>query len=398
MVPRQRIPSASIRRSRRLKIALLAARLPPVYDGVGDHADRLARTLQQLGHEVAVITAGSVPEAPVYPVERLGSGWGLRAAIRAAAVLRAMRPDGVVVEYTPFLYGARSVVPIALLIAARRLRIRSAVVVHEAFYAPGSDALNSALKAWLSTVRDALTLVLADRIAVPGAARAHAIALRLPVVRDRLDVVPIGANIEAPPAFRREPLRPARIVMFGVVSRRRRLDLALEAVSQLVREGTDVYLDVIGRIYEADYARTISAQAQTDGIGERVVFHGELPADTLSATLGAATVAVHAAREGAIASSGSLLALLAHGLPVLAVRTANDDPIFAGAVRYVDDGAALLAALREVVADPAGTAELAAAGFERWRSTFRWDRVAEGIVTALLPRTAADDAGRGARR
>lgn len=395
---RQRIQSASSRRSRRLKIALLAARLPPAYDGVGDHADRLARTLQRLGHEVVVITAGSVPEAPGYPVERLGSTWGARAAIRAAAVLRTMRPDGIVVEYTPFLYGARSLVPIAVLIAARSLRIRSAIVVHEAFYARGSDALKSALKAGLSNLRDTLTLVLADRIAVPGAARAQAIALRLPIVRDRLDVVPIGANIEAPAAFRREPLRPARIVMFGVVSRRRRLELALEAVAQLVREGTSVCLDVIGRIYEADYAQMIAERAQSSGIGERVVFHGELPAEALSATLGAATVAVHAAREGAIASSGSLLALLAHGLPVLAVRTAHDDPIFNGAVRYVDDGAALLAALREVVADPATGDELAAAALERWRSTFHWDRVAAGIVSALLPRTAADDAGRGARK
>jgi len=45
-----------------MKIALLAARMPPACDGVGDHADRLAQTLSERGHDVFAMTIPPVTQ------------------------------------------------------------------------------------------------------------------------------------------------------------------------------------------------------------------------------------------------------------------------------------------------------------------------------------------------
>jgi glycosyltransferase involved in cell wall biosynthesis len=95
-------------------------------------------------------------------------------------------------------------------------------------------------------------------------------------------------------------------------------------------------------------------------------------------------MAVHASREGSIASSGSLLALLAHGVPTVALATRFDDPIFDGALRYADDDeAGLTRALQRLLDEPAAGAALSHAAFERARACFGWPLVAERVEQAL---------------
>jgi len=366
-----------------MKLALLAARLPPAHDGVGDHADMLARALAAAGHDVIVIAAGEVTPPTGYRLDVTGSSWGAAAVARAISVLQSERPDALVVEYTPFLYGARSQAPLALLIAARALRIRSAAIVHEAFHPPLAASRVGAFKATVLAARDAVTLGMADVLAAPSEPRAAALIARLPAAAARVTVVPIGANVEPPAGYRRAPLAPATIVAFGVVMPRRRLELAVDALATLVAGGDDVRLDIIGRTYDAAYAEDIVRLAAARGIAERVRFRGELSAAGISAAFASATAALHAAREGSIASSGSLLALLAHGVPTVALRTTGDDPVFASVLRYAGDAAGLAPALRELVHDPAEAAHLGAAATAAYDATFAWPAVAARLLDSL---------------
>jgi glycosyltransferase involved in cell wall biosynthesis len=369
-----------------MKIAVLAARLPPANDGVGDHADRLAGALAARGHEVVVIGAGEAAPSLNYALELAGRDWGMASTLRALSLLATRRPDALVVEYTPFLYyGARSAAPLLLLLAARALGIRSAIVVHEAFYERTHDGIGgSALKARLLALRDGATLRAGDEIIVPSAARAEATVRALPSVRDRLHVVRIGANVEPPASYLRAATTPPTVVTFGVVSRRRRIERAIDAVAQLVAAGSDVRLTIAGRIYDRPYAAELTHRAASAGIAGRVIFCDELSPAALSAVLGGAAVAIHAAREGAIASSGSLLALLAHGVPTVAVRTPDDDAVFARALRMADDSTdAIAAALDALIGDPAAAAAQSSAARELYRDQFAWDRVAGGLLEAL---------------
>jgi glycosyltransferase involved in cell wall biosynthesis len=366
-----------------MKLALLAARLPPAHDGVGDHADMLARALAAAGHDVVTIAAGEATPPTGYVLEVTGGSWGAAATARAISALRTHRPDAVIVEYTPFLYGPRSQTPLAVLLAARAMRIRSVAIVHEAFHTHAERSRVGRIKTGYLAARDAVTLSSADVIAVPSAARAAVVSARLPAYTDRVTVVPIGANVEPPAGYRREAATPSTVVAFGVVMPRRRLERAVDAIAALAAAGDDVRLDVIGRTYDATYAQQIVRLAAERGVSDRVRFRGELAPAQISEALRTATAAVHAAREGSIASSGSLLALLAHGVPTVALRTPDDDPVFGSALRYADDDAELAGALRTLAAEPRAAEHLSQAATATYGATFAWAAVAERLRHAL---------------
>lgn len=366
-----------------MKLAVLAARLPPANDGVGDHADRLACALAAAGHEVVVVTAGEAAPRAEYRLEIAGGTWGALATARAIAVLREQRVDGLAVEYTPFLYGARSQTPLAVLLAARALRVRSVALVHEAFHNRGGGAVRSGWKGGIFAARDAATLAHADAIAVPSAARAETIAQHLPGARARIALVPIGANVEPPPLYSRRAGMPVTIVAFGVVMPRRRLERCIAALARLAARGTDVRLDIIGRTHDAGYAAEIATRAGRAGIADRVRLRGELTPAELSRAFGAAAAAIHTAEEGSIAPSGSLLALLAHGVPTVALRTRSDDPVFSGVLHYADDDAELAASLFALTSEPRCAHGLSRAATACYKTHFAWPIVASGVCETL---------------
>jgi glycosyltransferase involved in cell wall biosynthesis len=367
-----------------MRIALVAARLPPATDGVGDHADKLARALAAAGHEVTVISAGDANPSTAYRLERVGGRWSTAASARAIGLLRGRRIEGVLIEYTPFLYGARSPAPLAVLAAARALGVRNVLIVHEAFYAGGTSAVKSSWKAALLGARDTATISLADVIAVPSRARANALTARLPATRNRVVVVPIGANIEPPANYHRAEHLPATVVSFGVVMPRRRLEHAINAVAQLAADGNNLQFDIIGRTHDKDYAAAMLELAARRGIGDRVRFRGQLAPAQISNEFGAAVAAVHAPHEGSIPSSGSLLALLAHGVPTIALRTAADDDVFRDALIFADDEPALAKALREIVREPQTAKRLESDAQACYQTNFAWATAADRLQQALL--------------
>ena len=196
-------------------------------------------------------------------------------------------------------------------------------------------------------------------------------------------MVPIGANVEPPSGYRRGRRTPATVVGFGVVMPRRRLEYAIDAIAELVTRGDDVQFEIIGRVFDRDYAMDLATRAHRAGIGDRVRFLGELAPVQISQAFAGASAAVHAAQEGSIASSGSLLALLAHGVPTVALRTPDDDPVFGSALRYADDDAELAGALRALAAEPRAAERLSQEATATYRATFAWAAVAERLRHAL---------------
>lgn len=367
-----------------MRIAILSARLPPAADGVGDHAAKLGTALASRGHDVVFISGGDASPLAGCRLKLVGAGWGPVDTMRALSLFVKHRADALVVEYTPFFFDPRSAAPFAMLLAARARRIRSAIVVHEAFYVPSHEDGISTWKSGLLALRDRATLRAADEIIVPSEERALATARALGSSRERIHVVRIGANVEPPLSHRRSVTLPATVVAFGIVAPRRRLEGAIDAVARLAAEGADVRLHIIGRIANREYAAQMALRAESAGIGDRVVFCGELPPAALSAELASAAAGIHTLREGATASSGSLLALLAHGVPTVAVQTPGNHEVFAGALQYADGAAESMAAtLRSIIDEPLHAAELGSAALACYREHFAWETVADGLLGAL---------------
>ncbi len=228
-----------------------------------------------------------------------------------------------------------------------------------------------------------MTLASADVICVPSVQRAASVALHVPEGRDRIAFVPIGANVEPPARYRRRPQTPVTIVAFGVVMPRRRLERGITAVAHLIASGIDVRFDIIGRTFDTGYAAELAERAAAAGIGRYVRFRGELSPAELSRELATATVAIHAAAEGSVASSGSLLALLAHGVPTVALRSRFDDPVFDGMLHYAGDDAELASSLLAFATEPQCADGISPAAATRYRLHFGWPTVARRLGEAL---------------
>lgn len=367
-----------------MRIALICPQLPPHFNGCGDATDRLAKEFQHQGHSVLVLTDDVGHDYP-YPVHSVGS-WDSRAVRETRTRLSEFSPDVVLLQYTPFLYHPRSFYPAYVLRAIRGPR--RIVYAHECFYAAGSAAVGSRPKAAYLALRDRMVLQSADDIYVASPARREVIAHRAPSLLPRTRVVPFGANIE--PASgdlpRRAPREPYRLLTFGIVLSRRRVELLVRMLGELRERGVAANLDVAGRIQDAGYAAQCERLAQDLGVGNQLRFLGGLAPADLTHAFSECDLYLHAASEGAIPSAGSLLAALAHGVPIVCAKTTHDDARFGRAAVFAEaEPRALAASTAALLAAPPRLAAHGKRSRELYDAEFGWNRMADVIIGSAAP-------------
>jgi len=256
---------------------MLAPRFPPDFDGVGDHAAKFARAAVDSGDQVLLLTDGFSRTWNGLKAFGLGPTWSVGAALRAVGQASRFRSEAHMIQYTPFVYGATSVAPHIFALAARLRRIPVAAYFHESFYPAGSRATPNPVKAFAFRVKDALLATLVDKVFVANEERRKLILAHVPWKRaNSVVVAPIAATIEPllgrrwAPALGNSGRLP--LLAFGIVARRRRLELMVDAVADLVHRGFDVELRVLGRVNDADYVREVDAHAATLGLQARLTW------------------------------------------------------------------------------------------------------------------------------
>jgi glycosyltransferase involved in cell wall biosynthesis len=147
-------------------------------------------------------------------------------------------------------------------------------------------------------------------------------------------LIPIGNNIVAPPpaGYERASWRaqlgiaPGEVLVayFGLLSRSKGLDVLIDALARLPAH---YRLLVIGGAANAptDRAYAESIQQQLEQLGHRASITGHCAEAEVAAHLLAADVAALPFADGASFRRGSLLAALAHGLPVVTTLPPSDD-------------------------------------------------------------------------
>lgn len=313
-----------------LRVAMVHGPGRPDRDGVSDYVARLTRALV----EVEV----SVTPVPVRRDRR--SGW-TAATVRAARVLRRLRPDLVHVQFAPSAYRF-SAAP-GLLPALIPGDVPLVTTVHEYGWwaAPGwvPPPVWRPLERARWWDRETGRLVPASA-AVVTTNSTHANELRRRIGAEPVQV-PIAPNVEplrAPPPrpeVRRRfgvPPDAPLLVFFGFVHPVKGLPYLIEALPALRARRPDLRLLVVGGFTSQAlpaaqaraYRRQLRDHARHHGVAEAVDFTGHLPAADVSAVLAAADAAVLPFTHGVTTRSGALLATLAHGLPTAA--TIADDP------------------------------------------------------------------------
>lgn len=387
-----------------MRILFITGEYPAMQGGVGDYTRRLSQALGTLGADVHVLThadAGGdhlrVPaaayEPTVHPVmER--TGWNLWGETQR--LIQTLRPDVVHIQYQSAAYGLHAAVNyLPWWLRSLRHRPRVCTTFHDLrfpYLFPKAGPLR--WRTVLALVRGSDASVITNpadwlRLAKTG-------------LSFRLRPIPIGSNIECQPPAGYDRLRQRAhwgaypetwlLAYFGFLNAGKGGETLARALAELVRAGHPARLLMVGgKIGASDptneaYLACVERLIADLGVADRVQWTGFTASDQVSANLLAADCAVLPYREGASLRHGSLMAALAHGLPIVSTQAGAQEESAQQLFPMLQDGnsgllvppeepARLAAAVERVMTDSALAARLAAAA-RTLAKHFEWDTIA----------------------
>lgn len=213
-----------------------------------------------------------------------------------------------------------------------------------------------------------IALTEAAGVVVCNRAARDALTSRLPALADRLVHIPHGLPLERFPLRTTPPTTPPLILGVGRLVAKKGFDTLIEAVATLVAAGQAVKVMILG---EGPERERLARRATERGVC--LALHGHVDESEVSAALAAATalalpsrVAPDGDRDGL---ANVLLEAMAVGTPVVTTTAGSaTDAVTDGETGLLvppDDSAALAAALRRLLDDPALGRRLAAAARAR---------------------------------
>ncbi len=387
-----------------MRILFITGEYPAMQGGVGDYTRRLGQALGQLGADVHVLThadaggdhlrAPSAAYEPTVHALMTSTGWALWGYTLQA--IRELEPDIVHIQYQSAAYGLRAAVN---LLPWRLHRMRRRPCVLTTFH----DLRFPYLFPKAGPLRHQAVLALArqsDASVVTNPA--DWVRLQAAGLTRKLHPIPIGSNIqcEPPPGYERDRQRarwgadPGAWLLgyFGFLNAGKGGETLIRCLAELVRAGRPARLLMVGgKVGASDptnlaYLAKVEALIAELGLAERVQWTGFTDPPEVSANLLAADCAVLPYREGASLRHGSLMAALAHGLPIVSTEVpaaVRAEPgLFplpvngeSALLLPPDDPAGMAAAVTRVMTEDGLAARLGAASATLARA-FAWDVIA----------------------
>jgi len=321
-----------------VNICFVSGEYPPMQGGVGDCTHELGRALSQLGHRVVVVTSSKARR--VLPAEGAAAGepearpivdhwnwasWGqvINTAQEAAA-------DVLHIQYQTAAYGmhpAINLLPLRLRLVSPRPRVL--VTFHDLRVpylfpkaGPVREWANRTLARW-SDAAIATNVEDYEQLKASG-------LLQEP------HLIPIGSNIHprAPQGYDRQQWRhglgvadgETLLCYFGFLNASKGGETLFHALSELLGRGLPAKLLMIGgQVGDSDptnraYLERVKALGEALGVTERVLWTGYMPPEQVSASFWAADVCLLPYRDGVSYRRGTLMAALAHGLPIVSTE------------------------------------------------------------------------------
>lgn len=379
-----------------MRVLFVTGEYPTMQGGVGDYTHALGVALAALDVDVHVLTsrqagpAHLIPPgvANVYP-DVDSWGWGL--ARQALAVASSVEADVAHIQYQAAAYDLHPAINLLPRSLRRHAWPRFVVTTFHDLRVPYLFPKAGPLR-WRVVLELARQ---SDRaIVTNGEDRS-----RLGELRDlagRLVEIPIGANIRpAPPAGYARIEQRARwgvgsedllLCYFGFLNASKGGEELMLATALLAQTGLPVHLLMIGGQLGASdptnaaYLQRVQALIAEQGIASRVHWTGFTGEAEVSANLLASDIAVLPYRDGVSLRRGSLMAALAHGLPVVSTEPATPIPemkpgenILLAPVR---SASALAERVAQLWSDPDARERLGR-GAEQLAQLFTWEAIAQ---------------------
>lgn len=385
-----------------MKIVLVTGEYPPMEGGVGAFTQELARALFQSGHEIHIISKREAwpPDIPktvkqarepiqlefaqLHPVIRR---WRWPALYQIASLVERYEFDVLNIQYQAAAYHMHS--PAANLMPWRFHHLCRTVVTFHDLRVPY-------LFPKAGKLRQTAVNFMAKRAAGVIATNPQDFAAlqTIGIEPDRLTQIPIGSNVEA------RDVLPAEITAvrkelslsendhllgyFGFLNETKGADTLLQALARLPGNVHLVFIG--GRTGTSDMVNNQIFYDQLDdmvaalGLTARVHWTGFVPEYNVSVYLKTADLMVMPYRDGVSLRRGTLMAVLAHGRPLITTAPATPTPELAHGenVWFVppDEPDTLASAIKTVLADKELQTKLSH-GATAVADLFTWDKIAQ---------------------
>lgn len=371
------------------QIALVAGSYQPERCGVAHYTAHLRQALQHQGLSSQVLTTVAAATGTDPAIRGVVDRWHMTQLPRLVQAIGRSGADLLHIQHAAGTYQfdrAIFLLPPLLRLAGWRRPI--VTTVHEyGWWEWQPPLLPAKLLEWLKVSgqrrgwwdrEDGFLLTGSDALITTNQAATAVIQERLPQVCDRLWEIPIGVNVTVHPIDRRlarEQLRQQCgwaadtkvLTFFGFLHPVKGLETLLVAFQQLLTAHPNTRLLLLGGVESLAlqgedahrYWVKLESRIGALGLQETVHMTGYMAAEQASHLLQGADIGVLPFYPGVTLKSGSLLALLAHGLPVVATQSQPVDP------DLVQDSRITLVPPRDAVALTVALTALLEGNFQR---------------------------------
>ena len=387
-----------------IQIALIAGTYQPQSCGVAHYTARLRDVLSEDGIKSTVLTTYAAVLATDTSVQGVVKNWRFSDLVNLVQAVHASGADILHIQHAAGTYGfERAIFLLPLLLKITKWHGKIVTTVHEyGWWEWQPRRVPPQLIEWLKMFgqrrhwwdrEDGFLLTLSDAIVTTNAEAEAAIHTRLSALTDRLYSIPIAANVEVATTNREMarqilhewnwPTDAVVIVFFGFLHPVKGLETLLPAFKQVLATQPRSRLLLVGGVeslalrgeYAKRYWDKLHALVAELDLTETVHLTGYVSAETASQYLTAADIGVLPFNHGITLKSGSLLALLAHGLPVVATQHTmslpEGHPVQLIPARDVN---ALVTTLQELLNDLSKCADLGDAG-RVFIEDFNWAKI-----------------------
>lgn len=352
---------------------------------------RLGQQLSRLGHDVAIFTRGGPsphPEAPeIVPVGEQGPG-ALAIAHRLVKRISDFAPTDLIIQYTPHMLGASRWGSLAIPHVVRSLRPAHTVLMAHELFLPWSRRPDLALGAASLRVQISMLMRMVDRTLVTMDRRIDELApftqlLGLPAP----GVVRVGPNALPIPA-RRVPGR-LRLGVFSTLANTKRFDIVLDCFAEVARLHPHAELVLLGDLAAKKGSREKQFHDAIDRhpAASRIRVPGRLELADVAREVAELDVYLFPMVTGANTRSGTLPVALGSGVPVVAIRGVETDPLFVDGENIVLaeslSGSAFARAALRLIDDAALAARVSAGGGSLYRERLSWEKIGDQFLTQI---------------
>jgi len=357
--------------------------------GMGGYTKELAKALTKLGHRVSVLTSVLGQEGgesfALYP--RV-SKWGFSSWKAILTLIKEIEPQILHLQYQAAAYGmhpAINLLPWRLrLIWHRPLLLVTFHDLRVPYLFPKAGPIRRGAIAALAKGCDG---VIVTNVQDEAEARGYGLEPYL---------IPIGSNISPrlPPGYDREEWRArwgvkdeTLLSYFGLLHESKGVETLFRALARLLEGGKRVKLLMVGGRIGAsdptttDYAHRMEALGRE--LGLEILWTGYVDDEEVSANLLVSDMCVLPYKDGVSFRRGSLMAALAHGLPIISTRPPIEVKELIEGENIVlvppDDIEALAAKIQKLAASE-GLRRRLGRGAKRPSEVFSWERIAEETV------------------